>query len=255
MLALIFNTCLKASRVPLVWKISKKIQLPKSGDPSLPKNWRPISLGSTIYKLFAGLVSKRLSDWVESNQILSPCQKGFRSFDGAFENNYVVSQKLQEARVKHSDLCIVSLDFSNAFGSVPHASVFAALESYGAGDTFSKLIRDIYSEGSTCLLTADGASEFTDIKEGVKQGCPLSGILLNLTIDPILKRIQGDSPEFEALAFADDVLLFGNSPAELQRHIDSVCWPIESAFVLTQKSAFPSIWPFVPLVVSRLRSS
>ncbi|XP_035234143.1 uncharacterized protein LOC118205973 [Stegodyphus dumicola] len=58
----IFNTCLKAGRVPDSWIRSTSILLYKKGEPTDLNNWRPNSLGTTIAKLFAGCVVKRLTN-------------------------------------------------------------------------------------------------------------------------------------------------------------------------------------------------
>ncbi|GFY56806.1 retrovirus-related Pol polyprotein from type-2 retrotransposable element R2DM [Trichonephila inaurata madagascariensis] len=51
---------------------------------------------------------------------------------------------------------------------------------------------------------------------GVKQGCPLSGILFNLVLNDTLKCVQGDSEEKVILAFADDIGLLAKSELQLQ---------------------------------------
>ena len=62
-LASVFNTCLINGKIPKEWKKSNTILLPKSGDRSLPRNWRPISLQPTIYKIFAALLARCLATW------------------------------------------------------------------------------------------------------------------------------------------------------------------------------------------------
>jgi hypothetical protein len=31
-----------------------------------------------------------------------------------------------------------------------------------------------------------------NIESGIKQGCPISGLLFNIAIDPIIRNVQGD---------------------------------------------------------------
>ncbi|KFM83544.1 Retrovirus-related Pol polyprotein from type-2 retrotransposable element R2DM, partial [Stegodyphus mimosarum] len=61
------------------------------------------------------------------------------------------------------------------------------------------------------------------IVSGVRQGCPLSGLLFNICIDPLLRSIQGSAADHRILAYADDLLLLSPSPGELQEHLDQVC--------------------------------
>ncbi|GIY44226.1 retrovirus-related Pol polyprotein from type-1 retrotransposable element R2 [Caerostris darwini] len=57
---------------------------------------------------------------------------------------------------------------------------------------------------------------------GVKQGCPLSGLMFNLCIDPVLRAIQGNASEHLILAYADDLVLIADSPLQLQDNLDLV---------------------------------
>lgn len=110
--------CLRFKRVPPAWKETRTILVHKKGDPSDVTNWRPIALGSTISKLYAGCLAARMLQWVCDHGVLSRCQKGFLPHDGVFEHNFVLQERLDAARA--GDLCVACLDFANAFGSVPH---------------------------------------------------------------------------------------------------------------------------------------
>ncbi|GBM93211.1 hypothetical protein AVEN_143155-1 [Araneus ventricosus] len=50
----------------------------------------------------------------------------------------------------------------------------------------------------------------------------LCGILFNLSIDPTIRRIQGSAEDHKILAFADDICLLADSPAELQAQLNKV---------------------------------
>ncbi|GBN32847.1 hypothetical protein AVEN_14020-1 [Araneus ventricosus] len=74
----------------------------------------------------------------------------------------------------------------------------------------------------TQILAKDTRTDYIDVRRGVKQGCPLSGILFNLPIDPTLRRIQGNASDHRILAFADDIALLAHSPEDLQSMHDLV---------------------------------
>ncbi|GBN04875.1 Retrovirus-related Pol polyprotein from type-1 retrotransposable element R2 [Araneus ventricosus] len=218
----LFNACVHLRRVPPVWKKSTTILLPKKGDISLPCNWRPIALSSTAYKLFTKCLAARLSTWCEQYNILSPCQKGFTPHDGILEHNFVLQQSLEQARLQRKELCIAWLDVTNAFGALPHSAIFEALTAAGTGEQFVDVIRDIYSNASTQILSGQSTTKPIGIKSGVKQGCPISGLLFNICVDPVIRSIQGIASAHRVLAFADDVCLLASSPTELQAMLDSV---------------------------------
>ncbi|KAL1415327.1 hypothetical protein MTO96_029598 [Rhipicephalus appendiculatus] len=108
------------------------------------------------------------------------------------------------------------LDFTNACGSVPHRALLDALRGSGAGDVFTALIADLYRDNQTVLIAAEGVSEPVSIAAGLRQGCPLSGLLFNLVVDPVIRRVQDDGDAHNILAYADDLTPLADSPQGLQ---------------------------------------
>ncbi|GFS75724.1 retrovirus-related Pol polyprotein from type-2 retrotransposable element R2DM [Nephila pilipes] len=165
-----FNICLKFKSIPSEWKSSNCILIPKKGDTALLENWRPITLSNTIYKLFSKCLARRLQDWCEMHEVLSPCQKGFTPFDGVIEHNFVIGQHLESARRNHSQSFLVWLDISNAFESVPHEIIFSAMANAGIDSEFIDLTRNMYTESSTKIFSNEGSTDPIPISCGVKQG-------------------------------------------------------------------------------------
>ncbi|KAL1475337.1 hypothetical protein MTO96_037353 [Rhipicephalus appendiculatus] len=190
--------------------------------PQVPGNWRPIALGCTASKLYAKCLAGRLQDWIRRHQVLSRCQKGFLPADGVFEQNYVFQHRLDAARLGGADFCTALLDFTNAYGSVTHTALLDALRGAGAGDTFTALIADLYRDNSTCLIAEEGVSDHVPIRACLRQGCPLSGLLFNLVVDPTIRDVQGEAEDHNILAYADDLTLLATSPSQLHNRIDRV---------------------------------
>ncbi|GBM82725.1 Retrovirus-related Pol polyprotein from type-2 retrotransposable element R2DM, partial [Araneus ventricosus] len=126
------------------------------------------------------------------------------------------------AREQRKQCCLAWLDVSNAFGAVPHTAIHQALSAAKVGSAFQELVHDLYTDSTTQILCNNDKTEEINILSGVKQGCPLSGILFNLSIDPTIRRIQGSAEDHKILAFADDVCLLADSPAELQAQLNKV---------------------------------
>lgn len=141
----LFNICLAHQRIPESWKHSRTILIHKKGDLDNPSNWRPIALCRTIFKIFTGLLATRLTEWLIRNDLLHNGQKGFLPYDGVMEHNYILQHRLREARRRNRpDVFLACVDFSDAFGSIPHQAIPATLEAYGAGEVFANVVRDLY---------------------------------------------------------------------------------------------------------------
>ncbi|XP_027850614.2 uncharacterized protein LOC114129936 [Aphis gossypii] len=217
----IVNACLRYKRVPLVWKRAVTVLIYKKGAREDLGNWRPISLSRTLYKLYVGCVANRLTEWLLTNKVLNPCQKGFLPADGAFEHVHTLNRVLEKARTHAADKCVAWLDVSNAFGAIPHPALEAAIEASGAGQEFLHAIRDIYTGATSTVSVAGGMTGNIPVLSGIKQGCPLSGLLFIMAIDPVVTLLQGASADHRVLAFADDLCLISDSPEELQLSIDA----------------------------------
>lgn len=137
------------------------------------------------------------------HNILYRCQNGFQPYYGGFERNFVLQQRIDEARCGRLDTCIAFLDFANAFGSVPHNALTDAVLGAGTGDIFADIIREIYTDNSTIVISGSGATEPIPIKSGIRQRCPLSGLLFHIAIDPIIRAVQGGGGRHNILAYAD----------------------------------------------------
>ena len=110
-------------------------------------------------------------------------------------------------------------DFAAAFPSVAHRWIFAVLRVCNIPDTYLRVIESLYFECKTYIL-AQGRREFLCvIKSGVLQGCPLSGSLFAIAIDPFLRLIDAALDHGRSgivRACADDIGAVVSSSSYLQ---------------------------------------
>ena len=72
------NLCLQEGKFPENLKNALVIPIYKSGDKTLPQNYRPISLISNISKIIERILHKRIYDFLDSEKLISKTQFGFR---------------------------------------------------------------------------------------------------------------------------------------------------------------------------------
>ena len=123
--------------IPLKWRISDGIFIPKVDDPKedqINTDFRQISLTNVEGKLFWSLVSEKLYKYlVFDNKIIdTSCQKGsIQKMAGCWEHMSMSWSALQDARRRGKTLAALWLDLANAYGSVPHQLIKFALRRYG----------------------------------------------------------------------------------------------------------------------------
>ena len=225
LLAWIFKICCRERKIPSSWKKNTTILLYKKGYEMVPSNWRPISLQSAIYKIYAAIWAKRLASWACEAGAISPSQKGFIPGEGCLEHSFLVRSMMEDARCKRRSLHFVWFDLRNAFGSIPHELLWFSLRSIGVPDEVASILMDIYEGSSFKVQTAGGLTEEIPQEWGVKQGCPISPLVFNLAIEGLICGIESSSSwgysssnglEVKSLAYADDLAIASSLEEEIK---------------------------------------
>ena len=214
-LSLLFSHCFKKRDVPPAWKSAITVLIYKKGSTDDPSNFRPIALMSCLYKLVMGVIAKRLTSWAIDNDLLSKEQKSARPSEGCYEHTFLLQSIIGEARRSHKNAFVAWLYLRNAFGSIPHSAITTTLTHIGVPLPLIEMITNSYAGATTQIRTPTGLTSDILVLSGVKQGCPLSPIIFNLTIDLILRAIKRSASDigpakvhgisFSVLAYADDL--------------------------------------------------
>ena len=229
LLTALYNICLRLGAVPASWRTSNTVLIHKKGDRGMLENWRPLALGDTVPKLFAALLADRLTDWAVTRGKLCSAQKGFLRDEGCYEHNFVLQEVLTHAKRTGRPAVVAWLDLSNAFGSIPHATIRRALIRSAVPRGLIAIWDSMYDGCTTRVRTAEGHTAPILIRSGVRQGCPLSPIIFNLAIDSVV-RVAAESSDgyslhgstWSALAYADDIALLARTPEGMERMLASV---------------------------------
>ena len=80
-LSLIYNNCINSGVLPDIWKRSHIIPTYKKNDKRCINNYRPVFLLPICGKIFERILYKPLFLYLESNNLLTPYQLGFRPND------------------------------------------------------------------------------------------------------------------------------------------------------------------------------
>ena len=130
-LGIIYNKSLRQGKVPSLWKRAIVIPLHKKGIRSMPSNYRPVSMTSVFSRLLESILSRKITDHLTRNNLLSRMQHGFMKRRNTSTNQLLMLDVLTQNFDKNIQTDLILLDFSKAFDVVPHTKLFSVLHCYG----------------------------------------------------------------------------------------------------------------------------
>ena len=229
MMRQIFNEVIKRNNfTPEEWKKVKIKVIYKKGDVEDVSNYRPICSLPAMYKLFSTILYGRLYPMLDQSQ--AEDQAGFRKTYQTTDHlaTYrMLEQKCQEWGIK---MWTATVDFTKAFDSISHNSIWEALLSCNVDHGYVCLLRKIFKDQKASVQT-DEESEIFDIQKGSKPGDPMSSLLFNTVLQYALKNViqrwqkkkgmgiylsDQERDCLTNLRFADDVMLFATSKEQIR---------------------------------------
>lgn len=128
-LCLIYNISLATGIFPDEWKVAKVVPVLKSGDNDLVSNYRPISILSTMSKVFEILICPYISEHVKP--LITDHQHGFMKSRSTATNLISFVGRLAEAIDARQEVDVIYTDLSKAFDRVPHEILMRKLLNFG----------------------------------------------------------------------------------------------------------------------------
>ena len=189
--------------------------IPKEDKPrQYIKNWRPISLLNTAYKIASACIANRLKTVLP--KIIHDCQTGFLKGRYIGENIRMIYDTIQYAEKEHIPGLLLMIDFQKAFDSVSWSFIQKSLEFFNFGPDIRQWIRTFYKKANACVSVNGQYSNWFDIQRGVRQGDPSSPYLYLICAEVLslmirknkkIKGIKLKEKEFLLSQFADDTTL------------------------------------------------
>lgn len=204
LLVSIFNACLANCTFPAAWKEAIVIGIPKPGkDLKNPSSYRPISLLSSLGKIYERILLKRLKDYIASKSLLPDEQFGFRPKHACHHQLHRLTEHILRLRRWGRPTGALFFDVAKAFDKVWHCGLISKLANLGLPDSLVHIIRDFLSNRTFRYKLEGCLSRSRPITAGVPQGAVLSPLLYSLYTCDIPK-----SPKVDLALFADDTALY-----------------------------------------------
>lgn len=201
-LADIINACFQQGIVPDSLKLAKVVPIFKSGDPSHPNNYRPISILPALSKPFEAALLDRIVSFLNKHDLLHHQQFGFRAGKNTVDAILSVLNYVWEAVEDGEDCKMIMCDLSKAFDCVQCDILLNKLERYGFRGQVLALLRSYMMNRKQAVCLNGMTSEMRDIRHGVAQGSLMGPILFSLYVNDLPGEVSG-----HVVLYADDTTL------------------------------------------------
>ena len=235
MLFWFFKICWQTGRTPLPWKHSNTVLFHKKGDVTDPANYRPIALHLTLYKLWTSVVTDVMQTYAEEVGMISDMQEGFRRHRNCSRQLRHLTSVIEDARVNRRNLFLLQVDFASAFTSIDHPRLLYIMQQLGMPPDAVSVVRDIYTDVTTSVVTAHGPTPCIPVQRGTIQGDTLSPFLFILFSEPLMRWLRvgdrgyrcgtnpaGSTHSEPGVGYADDLALLCDSIDQMQTQINKL---------------------------------
>ena len=201
---------------------------PKSNETENPKNYRPITCLSTLYKILTSIITERTYSFLDANNILPTEQKGCKKGSYGCKDQLLIDKMiLENCKSNSRNLSTAWIDYKKAFDSVPHDWIVKALEIFKISPEIVNFIKVSMTAWNTTLnLSYTGGSLTSnpiDISRGIFQGDSLSPLLFCLALIPLTTQLNAANRGYKIhgeiinhLFYMDDLKLFTGNDKDLE---------------------------------------
>ena len=152
------------------------------------KNYRPISLLTVDYKIFAKTLANRLKKCLE--HLIHHDQSGFLKGRNIGHNIRLIMDVIQYTELNNIPGVILLLDIQKAFDSVNHEFMIETLQRFNIGANFIKWVKTIYSDRKSYVINNGFMTRVINMERGIFQGCPISPYLFLLVIETMALAVR-----------------------------------------------------------------
>ena len=202
----ILQASVNLSYFPKALKQTTTVVLRKPGKPDYTKAkaYRPITLESTIGKVFESVMAEMLSYLTETNELLPAHHYGGRPGRSTEDALMILQENIYKAWKEKKIFTAIFLDVAGAFNNVHHKRLIHNLQTRRVPRNIAKWMESFLQGRSTKLQFNGAKSEPINTPAGVPQGSPLSPLLYMYYNADLLDI--GTKRNDIALGFIDDIV-------------------------------------------------
>jgi hypothetical protein len=160
----------------------------KKSDPTEPQNYRPITLGSALDKLYNLVLNARILQFLENNHKLHDAQQGFRPGRSAVDNIFMLKTCLDARAQEKKDTYLLFVDIAKAYDTVWREGLLWHLWQKGFTGKMFRVLAQMLDETPSVVMHNGAFSRVLEPDMGWEQGDTLATTMFNIYIDNVLQH-------------------------------------------------------------------
>nr|CAD2178902.1 unnamed protein product [Meloidogyne enterolobii] len=201
----IFRLTLDEGKIPELWRMSIIIPIFKKGLKTDPRNYRPVSLTSTVCRVFERIVYSQIINFLDEKNFFCREQFGFMKKRSTTLQLLEMMNEFYDAIQNNYNVDVIYIDFKKAFDSVPINILLYKLKRAGIDGKLMIFLENFLTNRSFRVKIDDKLSENKSTHSGVPHGSVLGPLLFLIFINDLPNYI---SENVGIKMYADDVKLY-----------------------------------------------
>ncbi|GJR87316.1 RNA-directed DNA polymerase, eukaryota [Tanacetum coccineum] len=194
--------------------------IPKIPDANMVKDFRPISLIGSIYKIVAKILANRIVGVLDD--IVNEVQSAFIAERQILDGPFILNEVMHWCKTKKKQALFFKVDFEKAYDTVRWDFLDDVLHKFGFGNKWRLWIQSCLRSSRGSIIVNGSPTEEFQFFKGLKQGDPLSPFLFILIMESLHLSFQRvvdagmytgiklcSSLNLSHLFYADDVMFVG----------------------------------------------